>query len=106
MNTMLITVNERKKEIGLKKAIGFTNISIMAEFLLESLIIIFISCILGVVSGIFIAYILVNLYGISLRIDFSSLIKSVIFSFITGGVFGIYPAYKAAYTDPIESLRR
>ncbi len=105
MNTMLISVNERKKEIGIKKAIGSTNFSIMLEFLIEALIIVLISCILGIVAGVLISYFLMNSYGISLVIDIKSLLLSVFFTVLVGGVFGIYPAYKASRLSPVESLK-
>ena len=105
MNTMLISVNERKKEIGIKKAIGSTNFSIMLEFLIEALIIVLISCILGIAAGGLISYFLMNSYGISLVIDIKSLLLSVFFTVLVGGVFGIYPAYKASRLSPVESLK-
>ena len=105
MNTMLIAVNERKKEIGIKKAIGSTNLSIMLEFLTEALIIVLISCILGISAGLLISYFLMESYGISLVINMKSLLLSVFFTVLTGGVFGIYPAYKASRLSPVESLK-
>jgi len=104
MNTMLITVNERKKEIGIKKAIGHTNLSIMAEFLSEALIIVFVSCILGVVSGILISRVITALCKLELVIDYEAIIRAVLFSVIFGIIFGVYPAYKASNTNPVESL--
>ncbi|MBE7021430.1 MAG: FtsX-like permease family protein [Ruminococcaceae bacterium] len=105
MNTMLISVSERKREIGIKKAIGSTNLSIMLEFLIEALIIVLISCILGIAAGILISYLLMNSYGISLVIDVKSLLLSVFFTVFIGGIFGIYPAYKASRLSPVESLK-
>lgn len=104
MNTMLITVNERKKEIGIKKAIGHTNLSVMAEFLTEALIIVLISCILGVVLGILISRVVTALCKLELILDYKAVIRAVLFSVIFGIVFGVYPAYKASRTNPIESL--
>lgn len=105
MNTMLISVNERKKEIGLKKALGSTNISIMFEFLIETLIIVLISCIMGIGFGLGISYLLMKSYGIKLIIDFKNLILAVVFSVLIGAVFGVYPAYKASRLNPVESLK-
>ena len=105
MNTMLISVNERKKEIGIKKALGSTSFSIMLEFLMETLIIVLISCILGIGIGIFLSYALMNNYGISLVVDAKSLFTAVISSVAIGSLFGIYPAYKAAGMNPVESLK-
>ncbi len=105
MNTMLISVNERKKEIGIKKAIGSTNFSIMLEFLIEALIIVLISCILGIAAGALISFLLMHSYGISLVIDLKGLLLSVFFTVLIGGVFGIYPAYKASRLSPVESLK-
>lgn len=105
MNTMLISVNERKKEIGIKKALGSTNVSIMAEFLLETLIIVLISCILGICLGLLITFALMKNYGIDLVINFKTLILAVIFSVLSGSLFGVYPAYKASKLNPVESLK-
>ena len=104
MNTMLISVNERKKEIGIKKAIGSTNVTIMLEFLLETLIIVLISCILGIITGLLISYILMKGYGITLVVSLKSMIVAVLFSVLIGAVFGVYPAYKASRLNPVESL--
>lgn len=104
MNTMLMSVNERKKEIGIKKALGFNNYLILAEFLLESLIIIVISCILGVVAGLFISYVVMTFFGLKLVIDFSLITKAILISFISGMVFGVYPALKASGIDPVKCL--
>ena len=105
MNTMLISVNERKKEIGIKKALGSTNVSIMFEFLLETLIIVLISCILGIGMGILLSYILMNYYGIGLVVDAKSVCTAVISSVAIGAMFGIYPAFKASRMNPVESLK-
>ena len=105
MNTMLISVNERKREIGLKKALGSTNGSIMFEFLIETLIIVLISCIIGIGLGLGISYLLMKSYGIKLIIDFKNLILAVVFSLFIGIVFGVYPALKASRLNPVESLK-
>ena len=105
MNTMLISVNERKREIGLKKALGSTNGSIMFEFLIETLIIFLISCIMGIGLGLGISYLLMKSYGIKLIIDFKNLILAVVFSLFIGVVFGVYPALKASRLNPVESLK-
>lgn len=105
MNTMLISVNERKREIGLKKALGSTNVSIMFEFLIETLIIVLISCIMGIGLGLGISYLLMKSYGIKLIIDFKNLILAVVFSLFIGVVFGVYPALKASRLNPVESLK-
>lgn len=105
MNTMLISVNERKKEIGIKKAIGSTNFSIMLEFLIESLIIVMISCILGIGIGLIISYLLINIYGITFVINLKTICIAVLFSVLIGALFGVYPAYKASKLNPVESLK-
>ena len=101
---MLITVNERKKEIGLKKAIGYTNTRILGEFLTEALIIIILSCILGIVTGMIISAVILNIFGLSPSFDINMIIKAIAFAMLTGIIFGIYPAMKAAKTEPVESL--
>ena len=106
MNIMLVSVSERIKEIGVRKAIGATRNNILFQFLLEAVFLSLIGGVIGVASGIgvgnLITLVMKNVDPV-IPIDWAFIGLGVC-SFI-GIVFGIYPAYKAAGLDPIESLR-
>lgn len=105
MNIMLVSVSERTREIGVRKAVGATRKAIVSQFLMESIAI----CQIGGVIGIIIGAGLGNAAAIYLEsnivIPWSSAAGGVIGMTIVGVVFGVYPAFKAAQLDPIESLR-
>lgn len=106
MNIMLVGVSERTREIGLRKAVGASNGTIVSQFLIESLIISFLGGLLGFLGGYFIAFVVSLL--IPYDPTFSWMIVGWAFGLSVGvGVlFGLYPAIRAARKDPIESLRR
>ncbi|HLR90238.1 MAG TPA: ABC transporter permease [Balneolaceae bacterium] len=105
MNIMLVTVTERTREIGVRKAVGATRSAIVSQFLMESIAI----CQIGGVIGIIFGAALGN--GAALWLDsavvipWSSAVVGVVGMTVVGVLFGVYPAYKAAQLDPIESLR-
>ena len=105
MNIMLVAVAERAHEIGIRKAVGATNLHIFIQFLLESLIL----CCSGGILGLILGYIVIFL--ISLSIPFSPfisptiLLSVIITPIIIGTIFGLYPALKASLKNPIDSLK-
>ncbi|ETB64214.1 TPA: multidrug ABC transporter substrate-binding protein [Candidatus Nomurabacteria bacterium] len=110
MNIMLVTVSERTKEIGLRKAIGATSKKIKHQFLLEAIILTVTGGILGIILGILVSYVIAlgarfAGYDWEFIISPLSIILAVGVSVFTGIVFGIYPAIKASKLDPIEALR-
>lgn len=105
MNIMLVTVTERTKEIGLKKAIGARKKTIMMQFLTEAVVLTSFGGILGVVTGVILAKLISLLNGTPTAISPSAAVISVLFSMVIGIVFGLLPSYKAANLDPIEALR-
>jgi putative ABC transport system permease protein len=110
MNIMLATVQERTKEIGLRKAIGAKNADIVRQFLIEAMTITFISGILGIITGALLLFLIstvVNAMGYYWELIISpwSIILGCLVSVGIGLIFGIAPAQKAATLNPIEALR-
>lgn len=108
MNIMLVSVTERTREIGIRKALGARTGSIMMQFLAESAIITCIGGVIGIILGLLGAYGICSLpmLGISPAISVGTIVTATVFSSAVGIFFGIYPARKAARLSPIEALRR
>lgn len=106
MNIMLVGVSERTREIGLRKAVGASNATIVSQFLIESLIISTLGGILGFLGGYFIAFIVSLLIPYDPTFSWSIVGWALGLSIGIGVLFGLYPAVRAARKDPIESLRR
>ena len=108
MNIMLVSVTERTREIGIRKALEARTGSIMMQFLAESAIITCIGGVIGIVLGLLGAYGICSLpmLGISPDLSIGTIITATLFSSAVGIFFGIYPAKKAARLSPIEALRR
>ena len=104
MNIMLVSVTERTREIGIRKAIGAKRRSILSQFLIEAVVISGIGGIIGVLFGL-LGSMLLNSFGIPALISPSIVLISVAFSVSVGVVFGLYPANKASKLSPIEALR-
>jgi putative ABC transport system permease protein len=105
MNIMLVSVTERIREIGIRKAIGARKEEILALFLIEAVILSLSGGLIGILAGCSVAKVMANLSGWSATITLSSIILSFAFSIAIGLFFGVYPAYKASGLNPIEALR-
>jgi putative ABC transport system permease protein len=105
MNIMFVTVKERTKEIGLRKALGATKNDILLQFLAESITVTMLGGVIGTGLGIFFTYIFTQIAGVGFAINTGSIILAVGVSALIGLVFGSYPAWQAAQLDPIVSLR-
>ncbi len=105
MNILLVSVMERTREIGIRKALGAPNKAIRRQFLVESMIICALGGIFGVILGGALGYMGTRLMGTPAGPTLSSIVIAVGFSMLIGIFFGSYPAGKAAKLDPIEALR-
>ena len=106
MNIMLVSVTERTREIGLKKALGAKKKRIRRQFLTEAAVLTSLGGIIGVILGIVAAHLIGASSGVPVAIDIPATIISVAFSMVIGILFGMLPAMKAANLNPIEALRR
>lgn len=106
MNIMLVSVTERTREIGIRKALGAKTSTIMIQFLTESVILCLIGGTIGFILGVSGAWAVAAYLGIPITVKFSTVLIAVGFSSAIGIFFGIYPAKRAAQMTPIEALRR
>jgi putative ABC transport system permease protein len=105
MNIMLVSVTERTREIGLRKAVGARQGDILRQFLIESVTVTVIGGGIGVATGYGLAYLLSIAMGFPLLISAQSAVLGVTVSFVVGLFSGLYPAWQAAKLDPIEAMR-
>lgn len=105
MNIMLVSVTERTREIGIRKALGARTGSILLQFLSESAIITLLGGVIGIILGVTGAYGVCALIGFTAKVNVSTVLGASLFSSAVGIFFGIYPARKAAKLSPIEALR-
>lgn len=106
MNIMLVTVAERTREIGIRKALGASNIDISWQFMIESLAISIIGGIFGYIGGYILAFSVSGLLTFDPVINWQIAAAALLISIAMGILFGLYPAIRAARKDPIESLNR
>jgi putative ABC transport system permease protein len=104
MNIMLVTVTERTKEIGIRKAIGAKDRDILRQFLIESLIMSGVGGLFGAAVGVIASKVIGSFSTFTTLVEPSSIMLALSFSFAIGVFFGYYPAYRAAQLDPIECL--
>lgn len=105
MNIMLVSVSERTREIGLRKAVGARRFDILFQFLIESVTLSLSGGALGVLIGFLVAYALALIGGWPFLVSSASVLVAFLFSFFIGVFFGLYPAWLAAKLNPITALR-
>lgn len=110
MNIMLVAVNQRVREIGLRKAVGARNRHIVWQFLIEAVFITLVGGILGIISGILVAYlaaVIIQYLGNNWQfiITWQSIVIATSVTFAVGIIFGLYPARRASQVSPMEALR-
>ncbi len=105
MNIMLVTVTERTREIGLRKALGAKKKNIISQFLIESIILTFVGGVIGMIIGILASFGISKLIGLPFSVSIGSIGLAIGVSGAIGIIFGWYPAKKASDLQPIEALR-
>jgi putative ABC transport system permease protein len=105
MNIMLVSVSERTREIGVRKALGAKNSTISTQFFIETIVIGQFGSILGIILGILTGLAFAKGFDFEFNLPWAAMFWATIITFIVGVIAGSYPAAKAAKLDPIESLR-
>ena len=102
---MMISVTERTREIGVRKALGATRGEIMFQFLVEAATLTLVGCLIGMALGALVAWAVRSFTPIPATVPLASVVAAVVASILTGVLFGLYPASKASRLDPVEALR-
>ena len=105
MNIMLVSVTERTREIGLRKAVGARQADVLRQFLIEAILVTIVGGMIGVLAGYVLAFLLSKAMGFPLLISPRSAVLGVTVSFVVGLISGLYPAWQASRLDPIEAMR-
>jgi putative ABC transport system permease protein len=105
MNIMLVAVTERTREVGVRKALGAPRKAILWQFMVEAITLSMVGGVLGIAIGMFIAWVIAVASPLTFAIASWSVWLGLATTFVIGGVFGTYPAWKAAGLDPVEALR-
>ncbi len=105
MNIMLVSVSERTREIGLRKAVGATRRAILTQFLIEAGALSLVGGLMGILLGSSVSFVMSTLAGWAAVVSIDSVLLAFVFSASTGIVFGFWPARKASLLSPIEALR-
>ncbi|MGX4686979.1 ABC transporter permease [Vagococcus sp. JNUCC 83] len=105
MNIMLVSVTERTREIGVKKALGARRKIILRQFLFEAILMTILGGMIGIIFGILIGYIVTHLLSYPYIISYIAIVISLLFCCVIGVIFGLLPAMKASKLDPIDALR-
>lgn len=105
MNIMLVTVTERTREIGVRKAVGATRMQIMMQFLVEALAITLVGGLIGILTSLLVGYIISTQTVVKPAMDGWIILLATTVSLVVGVIFGTWPAVRAARKDPVDSLR-
>jgi putative ABC transport system permease protein len=105
MNIMLVTVTERTREIGIRKALGAKRKTIITQFLVESIILTIAGGVLGVIAGVGASVVITKIMNLPTVISTSSILLAVGVSCLIGIIFGWYPAQRASKLQPVDALR-
>ncbi len=105
MNIMLVSVTERTREIGVRKALGATNFNILFQFLIEAVVITIFGGIVGIILGVIVGLTVAHLIGGAFVMPYNWMALGIFVCIVVGSLSGLYPALKASKLDPIESLR-
>jgi putative ABC transport system permease protein len=106
MNIMLVAVTERTSEIGVRRALGARRRRILAQFVLEAIVLCLVGGALGVLMGWFVAYLVKVLGSLPTTIAPLTVVMALVASSAVGLTFGIYPAWRASRLDPVEAMRQ